>query len=80
MFADGIRNGTISWDALVMENLSLVLQSATAADSANFSKSHKHADDLTYLAWEHISIRMINRDGEDVLIATVDLEYTKDSS
>jgi hypothetical protein len=45
---DGIQNGTLSWDVLIIKALSLLLQCVTGARAGKIHQSHQYQD-LKYL-------------------------------
>ncbi|RGP63341.1 c2h2 and c2hc zinc finger [Fusarium longipes] len=74
MLEDGVNNGTMSWNALIMKTVSLLLQSITGGRSGDIRQSHLYQDSEC-LQWKHISISL---DQDDSLFrATIDLVYTK---
>lgn len=74
MLHDGIQNGTLSWDVLIMKTVSLLLQTITGCRGDDIRRSHLYQGSET-LQRKHISIRL---DMDEMLFrATLDLVYTK---
>lgn len=74
MLRDGLQNGTLSWDALIMKAVSLLLQTISGARADDIRRSYQYEGNERLL-WKHIHVCL---DTEEVLFhATMDLEYTK---
>ncbi|KAI1867821.1 uncharacterized protein JN550_006962 [Neoarthrinium moseri] len=82
MLHDAIQNGTLSWDAIIMKTMSLILQAAVSGRAGDVRRSFRYDDpddddNLRCVCWEHIVMRMDFRDDQRIFTATVTLKHTK---
>ncbi|RTE70581.1 hypothetical protein BHE90_015012 [Fusarium euwallaceae] len=79
MLQDGIQNGTLSWDVLIMKALSLLLQCVVGARAGEIRRSHQYQG-LECLRWEHIYIVLDTSNNKNLFRATIDLVFVKGST
>ncbi|KAJ9649659.1 hypothetical protein H2199_000437 [Coniosporium tulheliwenetii] len=72
----GLTQGTYSWDVLLSKTLGLVLQAALCARAGDIRRS-RDWEGMEFMRYEHIDIRLVERDGTERLAALVNIAYSK---
>ncbi|KAI0194052.1 hypothetical protein EV127DRAFT_478660 [Xylaria flabelliformis] len=78
LLQDAIKNGTPSWDIVIMNVLNLLLQSIRACRSGDICRSN-HYTGKECLCWKDIVIRQDISNGQEIPVATFTLAFTKGS-
>ncbi|KAH6990657.1 hypothetical protein BKA56DRAFT_213306 [Ilyonectria sp. MPI-CAGE-AT-0026] len=73
MLQDGLQNGTLSWDVLIMKTLSLLLQCILSAKTGDLRESYDY-EEYECLYWKDIHVQMVTKNGKRVLIGTIPCE------
>lgn len=72
----GLTQGTHSWDVLLSRTLGLVLQAALCARAGDILRSQDW-EGMEFMRYEHVDIRLVERDGTERLAALVNIAYSK---
>ncbi|KAI0815833.1 hypothetical protein GGR55DRAFT_675446 [Xylaria sp. FL0064] len=76
LLQDAIKNGTPSWDIVIMRAVELLLQASCGCRAGEIRRSVLYTG-REFLAWKHIVIWQTTKDGHDILKATITLAFVK---
>ncbi|KAM0440829.1 hypothetical protein ACHAPT_000130 [Fusarium lateritium] len=76
MLQDGIQNGTLSWDVLIMKAVSLLLQCVVGSRAGDIRRSALY-EGVECLRWEHIHMILDPSDGKNLFRSTIELVFVK---
>ena len=71
MFTDALKNGTINWDVVLAKALSIVMTAATGARTGDLTVATMDEQELPYLCYKDITLKLAGGDKLENLVAKV---------
>ena len=77
MFTDALKNGTINWDVVLAKALSIMITAATGARTGDLTVARLDEQELPYLCYQDITLKLAGGDKLENLVAKVVIRNEK---